>query len=48
MNPLEESGEWRRAVILFIEREAVSESVTGEQQITDETVRRLAAPAYDA
>jgi two-component system CheB/CheR fusion protein len=41
VNPLEESGEWRRAVILFIEGEAVSESVTGEQQITDETVRRL-------
>jgi two-component system CheB/CheR fusion protein len=41
VNPLQESGEWRRAIILFIEGEAVSESVTGEQQITDETVRRL-------
>jgi two-component system CheB/CheR fusion protein len=41
VNPLQESGEWRRAVILFIEGEAVGESVTGEQQITDETVRRL-------
>jgi two-component system CheB/CheR fusion protein len=41
VNPLQESGEWRRAVILFIEGESVGEGVTGEQQITDETVRRL-------
>jgi two-component system CheB/CheR fusion protein len=41
VKPLQESGEWRRAVILFIEGEAVGESDTSEQQITDETVRRL-------
>jgi two-component system CheB/CheR fusion protein len=41
VKPLQESGERRRAVILFIEGEAVDQSVTGEQQITDETVRRL-------
>jgi len=41
VKPLENSGEWRRAVILFIEAEAINESETGEHQVTDETVRRL-------
>src|SRR5215469_11101905 len=41
VKPLENSGEWRRAVILFIESEAINESDTGEHQVTDETVRRL-------
>jgi two-component system CheB/CheR fusion protein len=41
VKPLQEGGEWRRAVVLFVEGEVVDSSVTGEQQITDETVRRL-------
>src|SRR5215469_4187359 len=41
VNPLQEAGQWRRAVVLFIQGEYVGEGVTGEQQITDETVRRL-------
>jgi two-component system, chemotaxis family, CheB/CheR fusion protein len=41
VKPVEERGEWRRAVVLFIEGEAVDMNVTGEQQITDEAVRRL-------
>ena len=41
VKPIEEAGEWRRAVILFIEGDAVAEAPSGEQQITDETVRRL-------
>jgi two-component system, chemotaxis family, CheB/CheR fusion protein len=41
VKPLQEAGEWRRAVILFIEGEAVVEAVSSEQQVTDETVRRL-------
>src|SRR5215472_5651513 len=41
VKPLEEGGEWQRAVILFVEGEAVDTKVTGEQQITDETVCRL-------
>jgi two-component system CheB/CheR fusion protein len=41
VKPLQESEEWRRAVILFIEAEAVDESVIGEPKVTDETVRRL-------
>src|SRR5215469_5554339 len=41
VKPIEEAGEWRRAVILFIEGEAIKESDTGEHQVTDETVRRL-------
>jgi two-component system CheB/CheR fusion protein len=39
--PLQESGEWRRAVILFLEGEAIDEAISTEQQITDETVSRL-------
>jgi two-component system CheB/CheR fusion protein len=41
VKPIEEAGEWRRAVILFIEGDAITETPSGEQQITDETVRRL-------
>jgi len=41
VNPVQESGEWRRAVILFIEGDAVPEAGSTEQQVTDETVRRL-------
>ena len=41
VNPLQETGEWRRAVILCIEGEAVADAISTEQQITDETVRRL-------
>ena len=41
VKPIEEAGEWRRAVILFIEGDAVTETLSGEQQVTDEAVRRL-------
>jgi two-component system, chemotaxis family, CheB/CheR fusion protein len=41
VKPLQEAEEWRRAVILFIEGEAVAEDTSTEQQVTDETVRRL-------
>jgi two-component system CheB/CheR fusion protein len=41
VKPIDEAGEWRRAVILFIEGEAVNEAAYGEQQTTDESVRRL-------
>jgi two-component system CheB/CheR fusion protein len=41
INPLQEGEEWRRAVILFIEGEAVDEAISTEQQVTDDTVRRL-------
>ncbi len=41
VKPLQENGEWHRAVVLFIEGEAVHETVANEQQVTDETVRRL-------
>jgi two-component system CheB/CheR fusion protein len=41
VKPIEEAGEWRRAVILFIEGEPVNEIISGEQQATDEAVRRL-------
>ena len=40
VKPFEENGEWRRAVVLFIEGDTVKESVSAEQ-VTDETVRRL-------
>jgi two-component system CheB/CheR fusion protein len=40
VKPIEEAGEWRRAVILFIEGEAVKEAAFSEQP-TDEAVRRL-------
>jgi len=39
--PLQEAGEWRHAVVLFIEGEAVDSGLTSERQITDETVRHL-------
>src|SRR5215470_8358555 len=41
IKPMLNSGEKRVAVILFIEAEAVDESVIGEPKVTDETVRRL-------
>src|SRR5262245_812649 len=41
IKPLEESGEWRRAIVLFIEGDAVAEALSGEQQVTDETMRHL-------
>jgi len=41
VKPIEETGEWRRAVILFIEGEAVNGTVSNEQYTTDEAVRRL-------
>jgi two-component system CheB/CheR fusion protein len=42
VRPLQANGEWRRAVVLFIEGEAVNETaVSNEQQATDESVRRL-------
>jgi two-component system, chemotaxis family, CheB/CheR fusion protein len=41
VKPLQESGEWRRAVVMFIEGEPVQDSVITEQRATDETVRRL-------
>jgi two-component system, chemotaxis family, CheB/CheR fusion protein len=40
-NPLQEAGEWRRAVIVFINGEAVDETTSIEQQISDEAVHRL-------
>jgi two-component system, chemotaxis family, CheB/CheR fusion protein len=40
VKPLQEGGEWRRAVILFIEGDAVDQIISTEQS-TDETVRRL-------
>jgi two-component system CheB/CheR fusion protein len=40
VKPIEEAGEWRRAVILFIEGEAIKEAAFSEQP-TDEAVRRL-------
>jgi two-component system CheB/CheR fusion protein len=41
VKPLQENGEWQRAVVMFIEGEAVQDSNTTEQHPTDETVRRL-------
>jgi len=41
IKPLEESGEWRRAIVLFIEGDAVAEALSGEQQVTDETMHHL-------
>jgi two-component system, chemotaxis family, CheB/CheR fusion protein len=41
VKPLQEAGEWRRAVILFIEGDAVDQSISTEQQVTDESVHRL-------
>jgi len=41
IKPLEESGEWRRAIVLFIEGDALEEALSGEQQVSDETVRHL-------
>jgi two-component system, chemotaxis family, CheB/CheR fusion protein len=39
--PVQENGGPRRAVVLFIEGEAVEAGSPAEQQVTDETVRRL-------
>jgi two-component system, chemotaxis family, CheB/CheR fusion protein len=41
LKPLQEGGEWRRAVVLFIEGDAISGNVSSTQEVTDETVRRL-------
>jgi two-component system, chemotaxis family, CheB/CheR fusion protein len=41
VKPLEENGEWRRAVVLFVEGDALDEPATAQQHVTDETVRRL-------
>jgi two-component system, chemotaxis family, CheB/CheR fusion protein len=41
VKPIEEAGEWRKAVILFIEGDAVTETPSGGRQTADETVRRL-------
>ncbi len=41
VKPIDEAGEWRRAVILFIEGEATNEAVSRNQETTDEAVRRL-------
>jgi len=41
VRPLQEAGEWRRAVILFMEGQAVDDAIPINQQATDETVRRL-------
>jgi len=41
VKPLQEGGEWRRAVAIFIEGDAVDAMATSGQQVTDETVRRL-------
>jgi two-component system, chemotaxis family, CheB/CheR fusion protein len=41
VKPLQDGEEWRRAVVLFIEGEAIDESVLPEQQLADESVRRL-------
>ena len=41
IKPLQEAGEWHRAVVLFIEGDAVNENAATSQQVTDETVRRL-------
>src|SRR5262249_15841725 len=41
VKPIEEAGEWRRAVILFIEGEALNETLSREQHGTDEEVRCL-------
>ena len=41
VKPVGEAGEWRRAVILFIEGDAVAETPAGELPVTNESVRRL-------
>ena len=41
VKPVQEDREPCRAVVLFIEGEAVAETTAGEPQVTDETVRRL-------
>jgi len=41
VKPLQEAGEWRRAVILFIEGDAVDQTISTQQQVTDEAVHRL-------
>ncbi len=41
VKPLQEAGEWRRAVVIFVEGDAINENVISAQQVTDETVRRL-------
>jgi two-component system CheB/CheR fusion protein len=41
IRPVQEAGEWRRAVVLFIVGEAVDEAVPDEPRATGEAVRRL-------
>jgi two-component system CheB/CheR fusion protein len=41
IRPLQEAGEWRRAVVLFIAGEAIDEALSDETQATGDTVRRL-------
>jgi len=41
VKPLQEAGEWRRALALFIEGDPVDEATPAAQQVTDETARRL-------
>ena len=41
VKPIEVAGEWRRAVVLFIEGDIVTQIPSGDQQVTDEAVRRL-------
>jgi two-component system, chemotaxis family, CheB/CheR fusion protein len=41
IRPLQEVGEWRRAVVLFIVGEAIDEALPDDPQATGETVRRL-------
>jgi two-component system, chemotaxis family, CheB/CheR fusion protein len=41
IRPLQEAGEWRRAVVLFIAGEAIDEALSDEPQATGDTVRRL-------
>ena len=43
VKPLKIDGEWRHAVIIFIEGEVVDETLAGEREVTDETVHRLKA-----
>jgi two-component system CheB/CheR fusion protein len=43
VKPIQEGGEWRHAVLIFIEGESVDETISGERQVTDEAVRRLKA-----
>jgi two-component system, chemotaxis family, CheB/CheR fusion protein len=41
LKPLQEAGAWRRAVVLFLEGEPIKETVSDEQQTSDDSLRRL-------